>query len=574
MRNPEPLRTVRLDPDLDMASTFASTDHTQEFVDRRAHSREKIGSVVYVDLSAGNGGIILNISEGGFAVQAAMALIEEELPSLRFRFSKSHDWIKESGIIAWKSESKKLVGVRFLNLSEESRSQINTWIASEASGKKATEVSHKPRVSEPPAIAATRTEAPIQDSAISAPAGKNQLFISRPPADTPAAPEIAKQSFTSDAPALAAAPSTEQTAVLPTPAGEPVGAAPIALPDVAISAPIPEIETVANASTPPGAPASPVIVPVQVSQEPRLNAPISRRAMGPRAQLKRFLVDERHRIRLYDLVSEEAEKLYRELTESNFPTNAPVTDQEFVRRVHRYEEVSEELVSMIIIGCFWAEKNQELLWAKVLQRIGNAAGRRHGIEPWVSLQSYPALLLLYAGGVAAIANEKYAALEALLSKPRFIGPDGDCRLMDGLAPSSVIPDERLGLLLSGGGAGPAPVSTYIFTFLRERLREFVPFDYAYDEIFDRFEYLLALVWIDESPVAAILDRVPLGRFAWKESSILQGGASVEGKMSAEVTQQGKDWPVFRAGMFGGSMQRFISARNRVALTIGSMYREK
>src|SRR5258705_449898 len=103
---------------------------------------------------------------------------------------------------------------------------------------------------------------------------------------------------------------------------------------------------------------------------------------------------------------------------------------------------------------------------------------------------------------------------------------------------------------------------------RDRFREFVPSDHVYDEIFDRFEYLFALIWIDESIIGARLDRVPLGRFAWKEVSVLQGGASIEGKMSAEVSQQGKDWPAFRAGLVGCSTLRLLSGRNRVATFIG------
>jgi hypothetical protein len=171
--------------------------------------------------------------------------------------------------------------------------------------------------------------------------------------------------------------------------------------------------------------------------------------------------------------------------------------------------------------------------------------------------------------VAAIASEKYTTLEALLIKPRLIGQDGDCRLMEGLSAGAVIEDERLSQILAGDGAPQAPLSAYLYALLRERFREFVPSDRVYDEIFDRFEYFFALIWIDESFIGARLDRVPLGRFAWKELSVLQGGGNIEGKMGAEVSQQGKDWPAFRAGLFGGSTQRFLSARNRVATFIGS-----
>src|SRR5258708_8709984 len=124
-------------------------EKTSGFSDRRLHSRERVGSVTYVDLDAGNGGIILNLSEGGFAVQAARALVEDELPCLRFRFSHSESWIKEKGVIAWKSKSKKTAGVQFVDLSEESRIQISKWISSAASRNEVDEVKETPAPVQP-----------------------------------------------------------------------------------------------------------------------------------------------------------------------------------------------------------------------------------------------------------------------------------------------------------------------------------------------------------------------------------------------------------------------------------------
>jgi hypothetical protein len=309
----------------------------------------------------------------------------------------------------------------------------------------------------------------------------------------------------------------------------------------------------------------PIPEPVELEQA---DASIAPPEAVSRKLLKRYLVDERFRIRLYDLVSEKAEKLSNELNETNFPSNVPVTDKEFVARLHRYEELCEELVSIFITGCFWGEQNQELIWVKLLERVANAPGARNGRPQWISLRSYPALLLLYAGAVAAIANEKYSTLEALLVKPRLIGADCDYRLVDRLSPAAVIEDERLIKTISGG-TDDAAFSAYLCSYLREPFREFVPSDDVYDEIFDHFEYLFSLVWIDENPVGASLGWVPLGRFAWRHLTGLQSGASVMGKVGAEAAQQGKDWPVFRAGLFGGSMRRFLSARNRVATFMAS-----
>jgi hypothetical protein len=520
---------VAYNPDYIVAHGFESAMTSIPSPDRRLHSREKFSSVVYVDFDAGNGGIILNISEGGLAVQAARALIEDELPSLRFRFSRSDNWISGKGVVAWKTKSKKMAGLRFVDLSEEARTQISNWISSGGSRNK---------VEQP-----NDTSAPTQSlpSASLSDNGKRQM--EKPEEGTPVGKALSANSM----------PSAQTTSTM-------LGVEQVRI----VDAPAPPAGSAGSENSAQSTEAA----PNQAVAEPRRpDSPQFRRSIGPRSLLKRFLVDERHRIRLHDLVSEETEKLYRELTEANFPTNEPVTDEGFVRRVHRYEELSDELVAMITIGCFWGEQQHAPVWTKLLERIANATGTRQASNPWVCLQLYPALLLFYAAGIAAIANEKYATLEPLFLKPRLIGLDGDCRLLEELNAPAVIKDEKLGRLLANGRVPHAPLSAYLHAYLRERFREFVPSDFMYDEIFDRFEYLLALIWIDESPVAAILDRVPLGLFAWEESSMLEGVSNIEGKVASEVKQQNKDWPAFRAGLFGGSTQRFTSARNRVATYI-------
>ncbi len=485
--------------------------------------------MVYIKVGEGNGGFILNISESGLAVQAAMALIDDKFPSMRFHFAKSKTWIEASGVIAWKNASNKVAGIKFVDLSKESRIQIREWISSQRAG------THTPGDAETLGSLEVSPSAPDDDT-------EGSLV---PEAATI---PVERESFVPGAGSTIAVPSQ---------------------PSASVGLRERHDSTAKNDSTPQngGRPMQVVPIPEPVEFE-QADTSIAPPEAVSRKLLKRYLVDERFRIRLYDLVSEKAEKLSNELNETNFPSNVPVTDKEFVARLHRYEELCEELVSIFITGCFWGEQNQELIWVKLLERVANAPGARNGRPQWIALRSYPALLLLYAGAVAAIANEKYSTLEALLVKPRLIGPDCDYRLVDRLSPAAVIEDERLIKTISGG-TDDAAFSAYLCSYLREPFREFVPSDDVYDEIFDHFEYLFSLVWIDENPVGASLGWVPLGRFAWRHLTGLQSGASVMGKVGAEAAQQGKDWPVFRAGLFGGSMRRFLSARNRVATFMAS-----
>jgi len=102
--------------------------------DRRAHPRQRIRSLSYVQLGDGNGGIVLNISEGGIAVQAAEGLDDSEgLLAMRIEVPRSRKRLEVTGEIAWIGESRKEAGLRFVNLPEEALTRIRAWMAREES---------------------------------------------------------------------------------------------------------------------------------------------------------------------------------------------------------------------------------------------------------------------------------------------------------------------------------------------------------------------------------------------------------------------------------------------------------
>src|SRR5271156_3838670 len=109
------------------------TQDLQEHVDRRAHSRHRIKALAYVELGENNGGIVLNISEGGFAVRAAESIRENSLSRLRFQMQNATQPLEMSGNIAWTSVSRKEAGVRFVDLREEALLEIRTWISKQIS---------------------------------------------------------------------------------------------------------------------------------------------------------------------------------------------------------------------------------------------------------------------------------------------------------------------------------------------------------------------------------------------------------------------------------------------------------
>ena len=100
--------------------------------DRRLYYRQPFRSLAYVELDEGNGGIVLNISEGGLSVQAYTSVIDDVLPEVRFQLSESEGWIHANARVSWTSESRKLAGLEFVDLPDDARLQIKEWLIREA----------------------------------------------------------------------------------------------------------------------------------------------------------------------------------------------------------------------------------------------------------------------------------------------------------------------------------------------------------------------------------------------------------------------------------------------------------
>jgi TonB family protein len=127
--------------------------------DRRIYLRRDVRSLAYIDLGSDNGGIVLNMSEGGLAVHSAVTLSGVHLPHIRFQLPQSRDWIETRAEIAWTSETKMQAGILFIGLPDRARQQIRDWVFTSGRSERATPTPRRPeaaRVPPPPDLLAGR----------------------------------------------------------------------------------------------------------------------------------------------------------------------------------------------------------------------------------------------------------------------------------------------------------------------------------------------------------------------------------------------------------------------------------
>ena len=132
------------------------------------------------------------------------------------------------------------------------------------------------------------------------------------------------------------------------------------------------------------------------------------------ATLKRYIVDDRHRIRLHDLVQQETERAYSILIDKRFlGDEIQAEPQSLMHRLDKYNANMETTVVLMVHKCYWGGQQHIDLWTRCLERMAGAGGELITLDTSSDLRLYPAWLMLYAGGMAAVAGGHYQTLQAL-----------------------------------------------------------------------------------------------------------------------------------------------------------------
>src|SRR5579864_5875586 len=116
--------------------------------ERRHTPRTTLEKHAYVNIEPNNGGIVLNVSDGGLCFHSF-----DPVPAngtIRFWFSDNGHRIEADGTLAWTDETQK-GGLRFAALPAEAREKIRGWM-SQPGPPLANDVGSAPAGPRPPAF--------------------------------------------------------------------------------------------------------------------------------------------------------------------------------------------------------------------------------------------------------------------------------------------------------------------------------------------------------------------------------------------------------------------------------------
>lgn len=279
------------------------------------------------------------------------------------------------------------------------------------------------------------------------------------------------------------------------------------------------------------------------------------------ATVKRYLSDPRFRIPLEDFFFEETERVYKALFSEQFETQKiRPTEKEFQRRVKQYEAITEKLTNMLISLAFYdREENSELL-LKVIERLGNVP-QTDGYDVWRALQYYPALIVIYAVGIVSLAKKRFKSLASVLLYPKYRERiEGKKRLLIRKTHLERIFDDHVQwwLPFKHPNAVNRSRETYMFDVLRPLLQRHLPDDIQFTELFDIFEYLFTLNFIDLVTLNED-DHITGFPVGWYWFRYRAGDYGLENTPISDFFEtglrEGAEWGLLKAGFFDGSPER-------------------
>jgi hypothetical protein len=94
--------------------------------DRRQTPRTKLVEIAYIGMGPENGGLVLDVSDGGLSFHSVAPVREAE--TINFLLSlRGHSRIHGSGEVVWTNDVKTVCGMRFTSLSAGAREHISNW---------------------------------------------------------------------------------------------------------------------------------------------------------------------------------------------------------------------------------------------------------------------------------------------------------------------------------------------------------------------------------------------------------------------------------------------------------------
>lgn len=300
------------------------------------------------------------------------------------------------------------------------------------------------------------------------------------------------------------------------------------------------------------------LVSVPYAEEPRSFEPLPEKV----AHLKELLSSQKSQIQIHDFAIGEVRRFLAATSEDNFALRGSFSDEELLERISSYESYSKDLSAITAVIAYWSTEAEINILRKIVSRASDRlVESQSGLSVWLNLRWYPLLLLLYNSGIASVESKNYKSLSAILytklGESEYTNTES---YFAQFLSNGILELTRAEVFkrIPGHERHYAPSSEYVFKQVQPVLDDLFFLGKSYESAFDEFEVLYALVVADLRKQTDSHVWGPIGRFGWKYKNRQNSPFS---RIVNEASQQKEHWGPIRAGMFGGSYERFEQVAN-------------
>ncbi|SMD21026.1 toll/interleukin-1 receptor domain-containing protein [Lentzea albidocapillata] len=309
----------------------------------------------------------------------------------------------------------------------------------------------------------------------------------------------------------------------------------------------------------------PELVAPRSSSGPRPGRPAEGELRSPITEFRQAL-SEPLGLSVYERVQAAATAALELLTEARYPTSGHLDEADLPaaleKRLTAYEHDMAPLLRLVAIGVRSGDQRHDELWAALVERFLRPVPRHRGThDVWTNAAAYPALLLVYVIGVAAVSAGREDLVHRTLC--RTSGTDADGRTtpaLRALALRNVVDPRHAAGLPTWGGMPPHQALSVQLRQVLNRVFFNVVDGSAFDWAFADYEFLRSLLELHDAPFSS------LGEFAVRlehdDSVIYQRNAS---RLDAESA-------LLRSGAFDGDTARVAAAWRELRQATRARYR--
>lgn len=268
------------------------------------------------------------------------------------------------------------------------------------------------------------------------------------------------------------------------------------------------------------------------------------------ASVKRYLAEDRYRIRLHDLLMAVVHEVQQKWKSSGIELNpALANDATLSERIKSYDTSMELLLPMGKELGKWARPDQFPMIFEFLQELlGGVVFQNGDAALWQQLSRYPATQLLYAIGISAIKADNLELVGRILTTPLRSGNGEVNPAVALLFPMCLGIRKEQFSELYGGRERYTPLSDWLEAKMKE---VFSPtsdgdrYNDPFKSIFDEFELMGALAYRALTRDQRETIWAPVGCWAWRSSD---GGEIIQ-RLKDDLDTHSARSRIMRLGIF-------------------------